>query len=154
MSFLKDKKVLVNLLIMTYYWTTVSFCYYLIQFQLKYFPGDIYLNSAIFSGCTIVGSFISPFIYTCLGIRLSFFNLFLVQTVSGLLIVFWGLDAKQEWVFPMLVLFASFACAASFNLVYAVHGHVFPTLFAATAIGICNFAARIATIFAPEVAET
>ena len=93
MFFLKQTKVLINLCIMTYFWTTVSFCFYLIQFQLKHFPGNIYLNSAIFSGCTIIGGFLSMFIYTCLGIRLSFFNLFLLQTISGFLIVFWGLDA-------------------------------------------------------------
>ena len=30
---------------------------------------------------------------------------------------------------------------------------MFPTLFAATAMGLCNFFARVATIFAPLVAE-
>jgi len=61
--------------------------------------------------------------------------------------------ATQKWVFPMLVLMASFGTAGCFNLVYAVHAQIFDTLFAATAMGICNGTAKIATIFAPMVAE-
>ena len=53
----------------------------------------------------------------------------------------------------MLVLMAGFGTLACFNLVYAVHAQIFDTLFAATAMGICNGIAKVATIFAPMVAE-
>jgi len=51
------------LVIMTVIWLTASFNYYLIQFQMKYFPGNIYLNSIIYAVCGIVAYIISPFIY-------------------------------------------------------------------------------------------
>jgi hypothetical protein len=53
----------------------------------------------------------------------------------------------------MLVMMASFGVVSTFNLVYASHSATFPTLFSGTAMGICNFAARVATIFAPLVAQ-
>lgn len=138
---------------MTFIWMSTSFCYYLIQFQLSKFPSGVYLSSAIFSITGVAGFILAPVILNCLGIKMSFFSLFLLQAVSGTLIVFWGeAPTAAVWVFPFLVLFASFGTACCFCMIYAVHGEIFSTLFAATAIGICNFFARVATIFAPEVA--
>jgi len=48
---------------------------------------------------------------------------------------------------------AKFGIASMFNIVYIANAHIFPTLFSATALGVCNFAARLATIFAPLTAE-
>jgi len=111
------------------------------------------VNSTIFSICNVVAIIISPFIYQKAGIKIGFFSLFALSAFGGILILTWGLHSKSTWVFPALVLLASFGMSAGFNLCYAVHSHVFSTLFGATAMGICNFAARIATIFAPMVAE-
>ena len=90
MDYLRKKEILTRLVIMTVIWITVSFNYYLIQFQLKYFPGDIYLNSTIFSVCGICAYLLSPFIYASFGIKRSFFAFFLCAAVGGLLIVTWG----------------------------------------------------------------
>jgi hypothetical protein len=54
---------------------------------------------------------------------------------------------------PFFVVIAKFGVAGAFNLVYISNADVFPTLFCATAMGICNFFARVVTIMAPEVAE-
>jgi len=50
------------------------------------------------------------------------------------------------------VLLAKFGIASSFNLVYAAHRHVFPTLFASTALGYCGFFARIFSAASPVLA--
>lgn len=36
---------------MTYMWSATAFCYYMMMFQIKYLPGDIFENS-IASGVT------------------------------------------------------------------------------------------------------
>ena len=79
-----------------------------------------------------------------------------ITAVASLNIALWGftaLDKGNSWAFPLIVSFACYGIASSFNLVYVVHSDIFPTLFSATAMGICNFVARIMTCFAPEVAE-
>jgi len=104
---------------------------------------------------SIIGYISSGFVYTKFGLRTTFVSMFLLSSIGGWLIVFVGYEATangNNWVFPFLVLFASFGTASCFNLVYISHANIFPTLFSATAMGICNFFARIATIFAPEVA--
>merc|ERR1711981_1025227 len=48
---------------------------------------------------------------------------------------------------------AKFSIAFTFMINYLSITQLFPTLFCGTAAGICNFAGRLATIFAPIVAE-
>lgn len=54
---------------------------------------------------------------------------------------------------PPFVVITKLGIAGGFNLVYQAALDVFPTLFCGTAIGICNFFARVISIFAPIVAE-
>ncbi len=54
---------------------------------------------------------------------------------------------------PTFVAVARVGISAGFNLIYMMNADVFPTLFAATAMGICNLLARIITILSPQVAE-
>jgi OCT family organic cation transporter-like MFS transporter 4/5 len=134
---------------------TVTFDYYLIGFELKYFKGDIFTNGIASSASDIIAYVSGGLIYKYLGLRVSLPFFFLISTIGGLLINFIGNDPSLEaWVFPLLVLIAKFGIAALFNIVYVANSVIFPTLFAATAMGICNFLARVATIFAPLVAET
>ena len=44
MFFLKQKTILINLAILTVLWIESVFNYYLIAFEVKYFPGDINKN--------------------------------------------------------------------------------------------------------------
>jgi hypothetical protein len=43
--------------------------------------------------------------------------------------------------------------ASSMAIVYVANADLFPVLFSATSMGICNFTARLSTVFALEVAE-
>ncbi len=52
-----------------------------------------------------------------------------------------------------MVLGAKFGVSATFNLAYVASAYLFPSIYSATAFGICNIFARITTILAPEVAE-
>jgi hypothetical protein len=127
------------------------------MFQIKYFPGDALVNADIFAVCSILGCVTSAFVYKKLGVSKSFGIMFFIITVAGLNIALWGYDSMKEgnkWAFPLLVALAVYGLTSCFNLVYVTHTHIFPTLFSATAMGICNFIARIATCAAPEVAET
>lgn len=54
---------------------------------------------------------------------------------------------------PYYIGTARIGISSLFTLIYFANADIFPTLFAATAMGICNFSARIFTILAPQVAE-
>lgn len=54
---------------------------------------------------------------------------------------------------PLFCMIARIGISSLFNLIYVSNVDLFPTLFAATAMGICNFLARIFTILSPQIAE-
>lgn len=74
-----------------------------------------------------------------------------ISFVGGLLILFLGSSFVR--LMPIFVAVSRIGIAAGFNLIYLMNAEVFPTLFAATAMGICNLLARVMTIMSPQVAE-
>lgn len=133
-------------------WACCSFTYYMIAFQLKYLPGNIYNNNLASTVSEFGAIILSGFMYQKLGLKLSYTILLSISVVGGIFILFLGTDSKV--LMPLFVLFAKFGISGGFNLSYCSTVDVFPVLFCGTGIGICNFFARFLTIFAPEVAET
>ena len=90
MFYLKQRDIQINLLVMTYMWGTVSFTYYLISFQLKYLPGDVYNNSMASSASELLAYILGGILYKKIGIRLAFCFSYLISVVGGAMILFWG----------------------------------------------------------------
>ena len=51
------------------------------------------------------------------------------------------------------MILAKFGVSATFTVLYISNNRLFPTLFVATACGVCNFIARFLTIFSSIVNE-
>jgi hypothetical protein len=73
--------------------------------------------------------------------------------IGCFLILTWGYDSKSTYLFPVLILVTKLGLAGGFVVLYVSNNFIFPTLFAASAFGICNFVARIGCIFAPIIVE-
>jgi MFS transporter, OCT family, solute carrier family 22 (organic cation transporter), member 4/5 len=162
--YMTQPDIRINLSIMTCVWLTGSFNYYLVSFLLKYFPGSIYHNSTLSGISEVVSIIFSGVIYKRLGVKLCLILFFAIAMIGGFAICFFyamtnQFDSTQEkiavpeFVFPALVLIAKFGISAAFNVAYLANADVFPALFCGSALGLCNFTARIATMFAPMVAE-
>lgn len=78
---------------------------------------------------------------------------FTIATVGALAICGYGLHHQESWLFPFFILVAKFGISSAFNIVYVSHSEVFPVLFSATALGICNFITRIFTGISPILAQ-
>jgi hypothetical protein len=163
--YLKQRKILINLVIMCMAWLTCSLNNTLISFLLKYFPGNIFLNG--FMSCTseLVGTFMS-------GLAMIFYSPQFCLKVSygiagfgGFLMIVYLVKTDyyaQEvheftpaslFIFSSLILIVKFGCASAFNVIYAATTTLFPPLFSVTAFGISNFLARTCTFFSPQIAE-
>lgn len=132
-------------------WACCSFTYYMIAFQLKYLPGNVYNNNLASTVSEFGAIALSGFMYEKLGLKLSYSILLMISVVGGIFILFLGTDSKV--LMPLFVLLAKFGISGGFNLSYCATVDVFPVLFCGTGIGVCNFFARTLTIFAPMVAE-
>ena len=131
---------------MSLVWLSTSFCYYLIMMLINTFK-DVYVTGMTSCSAEIVATVVSGFLYEKIGVKLSLIISFAISALGGILILAWGLDHQDSTLFFAFFLLAKFGVSACFNINYAANNFFFPTLFAATAMGICNFLARIFSCF-------
>jgi len=150
-TFCSDKALLCNLILMTIFWTTGSFNYYIMTFYLKYIPGNIFVNTSLSCTAEIIAYICSGFVMNLFGVKLAYMISFILAAVGGiLLVIFFNAEGALIATF---VLFAKFGISFAFNISYLATPKMFPTILTSTAFGICNVFARFATILSPLIAE-
>lgn len=137
---------------MSYVWSTSSVCYYMINLYMQFLPGNIYKNSFASSFSEICAVIIGSAFYTLLQQKNCFTASFSIAAIGGLLITFSAGCNNNEFFIPLYVMIAKFGISCSYMFLYMVQVDMFPTLFSATAFGICNQLSSIATISAPYLA--
>lgn len=150
--FLKDRLNLTNLGIFIFLFSSASFNYYLINFYLKYIPGNVYVNTIVASIAEFVSTLIAGSIVKYLGIKNTISSAFALNCISG--VILWiaeKLDSTGS--VPVIILAAKFGNCASFGLLYMSTLHYFPSQFLGAVFGACNVTARAITIASPLVAE-
>ena len=144
--YFKQPKICANLIIMSFVWLTTAFGYYLILSLINTFS-DIYVTGLTSSGSEMIAYVVSGLVYERIGPKLSLIISFAISAIGGIMILSWGLKHQDSPVFFVFFLLAKFGISCTFNINYTANSFFFPTLFAATAIGICNFGARLVTSF-------
>lgn len=157
--YLRQPEILRNVILMSFSWLASSFNYYMVVFLLKYFPGNVYVNSAVSSLSECAACVLAGFIYAKFGVKKAFISQYALSVIGGLGIVIYEISvgfysgdstaSADGWLFPTLVLFAKFGISSAFTLNYICMTDLFPVLFASAAFGFCNFLARVFTILAP-----
>merc|ERR1712083_5789 len=151
-DYLSDNIISTNLSIAMVLWLACAFGYYLIGFEIKYLPGNLYMNvimstvAEVFAKITAYGN------ADKLGMKRSYYSGLSVALLGCMMILLSdGIDSKL--ILALCLFVAKFGIAFTFMINYLSITQLFPTLFCGTAAGICNFGGRMATIFAPIVAE-
>lgn len=133
-------------------WLITSFNYYLIQFLINTFD-QIYTTAVFSSISEIVGIVAGGALYSSLGIKASISFSYSLALLGAVLVLGYGLAHQDSWLFPVFILIAKFGVSSAFNILYVSHSDMFPVLFSATALGICNFVTRIFTGVSPILAQ-
>lgn len=118
---------------------------------MKYLKGNVYTNIMTSSISDIVGTGLSAIFYEKFGVKIAFLTCLVFSIMGGVAILL--LNNHTGWM-PLFILVSKVGVSSTFNLVFLANADLFPTLFSATAIGICNFFARLSTTAAPLVAES
>lgn len=118
---------------------------------MKYLPGDIFDNLITAGISEIFATFATGYAYTYLGTTHGFTASYLsaIFGVFGLLF----LGYRYPTFVPVFLFALRVGLNMGLNLFGFMNVNVFPTVFTASALGICNFFARLATIFAPQIAS-
>ena len=151
MYFLRQRQILINVLVMAFIWLSTSFNYYLIQYLINSFEA-VYMSAIGSSIADIAAITVSAFLYERYGIKANISMANAASTIGGILILFYALQHQKSWSFPVLVMFTKFGVTFTFNVLYISHVSLFPVLFAATALGLCNMVARLFSAISPILA--
>ena len=137
-------------MLLTWIWVTVSFNYYLIGLFLKYLPGDIFANTLASSISELLAVSMSGILLQWFDIKHAMSLLFIISAASGVWLI--HVSSNSEYT-ALIIMTCKFGIAATFNCVYIATSAMFRPSVSATAFGLCNFFARLATVMAPFVAE-
>ena len=136
---------------MFFIWIASSFSLSLLNFEMKYLKGDFFKNNFISGLLDVPLPLIGGLLYHKAGIRLALCLFFLVSFFGGIALII-SSQTKLTLV-PILILIAKGAVKLTFNICYLGNSFLFPTIFAATAFGLCIAGAKFFTIFSPMLAE-
>ena len=104
--YLKQTEICVNLVVMVVNWTTSSFCFYLISFELKNL-GSIYSSTYASIFAILVSTALSGVIYDKLGLKTTMVASYTLGAFGALMINLFGWSgeaAGNEWIVPLFVL--------------------------------------------------
>lgn len=105
----------------------ISFNYFLIGFELKYIPGNIFMNSIISASCEMVFIICSLSILNLLGIKRALILGFLISICGAVPLML--VKNKPEAV-PAFLLMARVGITYNLNIIYLGFSMLFPPIFA------------------------
>ena len=148
--YLKQKRIVINLMLMGIVWMGTAFGYYVILQLINTF-GNVYLAGFVSSITEMIAYMLAGLFYDKLGANKSIIMSFLISAFGAILILAWGLDHQSTVLFFILFLFAKFGVTCTYVIQYMANADLFPTLFSATAFGLCQFMFCIASAIAYPV---
>ena len=136
-------------------WSMCLFNLYVLVFFVKYFPGDIYVNSLTFAFTDMIAFFSS-------GVLLSRWNFirvykvaFLISTVGIVLLLAipFVMSVSNAYAAIPLVCLTRMGVIIAFNVNYISVGRLFPSKYLSSVYSAVNLFAHCAACLAPLVAE-
>ena len=127
-------------------WLASSFNNYFLNFVITYFKSE-YLSGIGLGIADIIAYALGGVLCEKIGAVRSINISWAIATGAGLILTTYGLKHEGSWLFVLMIFIARLGVSISFNNVYLAHVPMFPTLFCATSLGICNFSARFFSAF-------
>lgn len=152
-STLTKQKAFKNIFILSFCWSTTSFNYYLSDFFLQHYNGNIYQNAVALRSSEIAGYLLAIPLMQKLGQKNSFTFSYWMSSLA-LILYLTPFNYKKDQFYAFCILLANFGVTLTFTPLYLLTQTLFKTKIAATVFSLCNLIARFLTIFAPLFAET
>ena len=144
-----NHQIFLNLIALTTWWISISFNRYLISFNLKHLPGNIFINSGISPIADIIGHILWIFIQKLTNTKITFMGSFALSFIFGTWLIF----ISTSWLVPIWIVFAKIGLASGFSLWFYMMTEYFPPLFLSFAFGVTQFTSRSFTILSFPLSE-
>ena len=131
---------------------TCSFSYYLINFYVKYLPGNIYTNQTVNSWSECIAHLLSLWVLKLFSIKNGYFFSYLLCALSALVVILSEYSGVEHLI-PIAVLGAKAGISVAFCFLYFTTVNYFESKYLGLVMGFSNVSGRMSTIAAPIVAE-
>ena len=152
MYFLRQRKILINTIVMMCIWAVNAFNFNLMSFLVTTFKYQ-FASAIASSTADILSQVIASILFTVIALKKNYIGSYALSSLAGLGLLVWGIEHQDTYTFLVLILFAKFGISLSCMLEYNGHTTVFPTLYASTALGFCQFMSRFLSSFPSFVAD-
>ena len=130
--------------------TASSFCAFMINFQMGQVQGTLVKNTIVSQSAEVAADLASGLIYLWIGPKWTFSSLFLLSVLGSTLLIFYWDNVE---LIPVFIVMAKLGINGTFNCCFVASIELMPTIFSASAFGLCNVTARTATILSPIIAQ-
>lgn len=108
----ENPQLFLNMIALTMCWIAISFSRYLIAFNMKHLPGNIFVNAG-FSPCAdIVGGMACIVVQKYTSTKFTFMGSFVLSVVFGFSLIF----ISTTWAVPILIFLAKIGLASGHSL--------------------------------------
>ena len=144
-----NPQLFLNMVALTMSWIAISFSRYLIAFNMKHLPGNIFVNAGISPIADIIGSLLCIPVQKYTSTKITFMGSFLMSFIFGFALIF----VSTSWLVPVLIVFAKIGLSSGHSLWYYMMTEYLPSLFLAFAFSLTQFASRSVTILSFPLSE-
>lgn len=108
-------------------WAFTSTSYYVINFDLKYLKGSIFVNNFVAAIAEILSGLLAGFFYLTFGLKFALLLSYSIAALGAVLMIFF--ETSHTELVPVFILLAKFGIGSSFALIY-LSNFIFPTKYA------------------------
>lgn len=146
-----QRELWLNLLAFSLAWSSAFFSTYVMFAYVPFMVGNFYTNTLVIGLARIMGGIAAVFLHSTVNTTLSLVTMFGLSSLGGLLILVAG--GASNGAFIVFVFIAKFGLTGACVVCYIGTSEAFPVPVRATAMGTCNFIARLFTVFAVSCAQ-
>ena len=149
-EFFKNKTFVSNMVILCYDWIFILFSLYLLNFMVKYLPGDKFLNLFMLGMADVAPSFLSATFMIFLGRKTA---MIILPTIIAILVPSYYILEAHEMVALCILLGIRFGMTLQYTFInYAIY-EFFPPSYTTFVFGIANITSGLFCILAPIAVE-
>lgn len=132
-------------------WCSVSQCYFLIAYEIKYIRGNVFLNAIVSQSSEIFACAFSGVLIKIFDIKTTLLVGYVLAFLGMFLLIYYpNIDPMYYMIF---ILLSKFGISINFNLAFVGNQKYFPTLIVSSSFGVCAIISRLSTIVVPYLAE-
>ena len=110
---------------------------------------NIFMTVIVTSITHIIAQFSGAVFYEMYGLKTAMCLSFGLSGFGGIAMYLFGLSHQNSVLFTVLIFMMKFGISSATNLCYIGHKGCFPTLFATSSFGYCNFFSRLVSMGSP-----